>query len=121
MSRTNIKVAMLAALALILPFAAGIVHAAQNAKPMAAAGKDAAKDKVVPKEAPTEKSVPAPTIDTNADGKADGWDRDGNGLVDAWDTNNDNKPDLFDDNGDGKPDDAKVPPANTEGEGEIRN
>ncbi len=92
----NLKVALFSAMALILPFAAGIVHAAEPAS--------------------AEKPVPPPTIDTNSDGKADGWDRDGNGLVDAWDTNGDNKPDRFDDNGDGKPDHTKTPPVNPKSE-----
>lgn len=74
-----------AALALILPFAFGTVHAAE---PPASA----------------EEPVPPPTIDSNGDGKPDAWDRDGNGAADAWDTNGDAKPDLFDNNGDGKPD-----------------
>ncbi len=52
-------------------------------------------------------SVPAPTIDTNEDGKPDAWDRDANGTPDAWDINGDGKPDAVDDNGDGKPDDGK--------------
>jgi hypothetical protein len=52
-----------------------------------------------------EGSVPPPTIDSNEDGKADAWDRDGNGTPDAWDVNGDGKPDKFDDDGDGKPDD----------------
>ncbi len=52
-----------------------------------------------------EKEVPAPTMDTNEDGKADAWDRDANGIPDAWDTNADGKPDLMDNDGDGKPDD----------------
>jgi hypothetical protein len=116
MSQASLKVATLAALALILPFAAGIVHASEpSSKPMAAM-----KDKAKPKGEAGDKTVPLPTIDTNNDGKADGWDRDVNGLVDAWDTNNDNKPDLFDDNGDGKPDDAKAPPTSPEAEGEMR-
>jgi hypothetical protein len=134
MLKANIKVAMLAALALILPFAAGIVHAAETGKPAIAKPpalnkppeltkpmSDATSGKKKATETPDEQIVPAPTIDTNNDGKPDSWDRDGNGLVDAWDTNNDNKPDLFDENGDGKPDDAKAPSANPEGEGEIRN
>jgi hypothetical protein len=56
--------------------------------------------------------VPPPTIDSNEDGKADAWDRDGNGKPDAWDTNGDGKPDAMDDDGDGKPDakKAKSPP-----------
>ncbi len=48
--------------------------------------------------------IPAPTIDTDGDGKADAWDRSGNGQPDAWDTDGDGKPDLLDDNADGKPD-----------------
>jgi len=77
-----------AAMALILPFAVGAVHAAEPAKPAA----------------PSDAPVPPPTIDSDGDGKADAWDRDGNGKADAWDTNGDGKPDQFDDDGDGKPD-----------------
>ena len=51
-----------------------------------------------------ESEIPAPTIDTNGDGKADAWDRSGDGKPDAWDTNGDGRPDLLDDNGDGQPD-----------------
>ncbi len=66
--------------------------------------------------APTEKitvptpegDVSPPTMDTNEDGKADGWDRDANGIPDAWDVNGDAKPDVFDN--DGKPDDKAVKP-----------
>lgn len=55
-----------------------------------------------------EGAVPPPTIDSNEDGKADAWDRDGNGTPDAWDVNGDGKPDKFDDDGDGKPDDKAM-------------
>jgi hypothetical protein len=48
--------------------------------------------------------IPAPTIDTDGDGKMDAWDRDGDGQPDAWDSDADGKPDLLDDNADGKPD-----------------
>jgi len=48
--------------------------------------------------------IPAPTIDTNGDGKADAWDRSGNGKPDTWDTKGDGKPDIWDRSGDGKPD-----------------
>ena len=51
-----------------------------------------------------------PTMDTNEDGKADGWDRDANGVPDAWDVNGDAKPDVFDNDGDGKPDDKAAKP-----------
>lgn len=88
---TQSPVAWAAALALILPFAFGTVHAAEPAKP----------------EKPSigvETPVPPPTIDSNGDGKPDSWDRDGNSKADAWDTNGDAKPDLFDNDGDGKPD-----------------
>ena len=57
----------------------------------------------------SEKAVPAPTIDTNNDGKMDAWDRDANGVPDAWDVNGDGQPDQVDDNGDGKPDDKLAP------------
>lgn len=102
MSKLYNRVANALALSLILPFAAGTVHAAEPSK---AAGQSA--------ETPVEKAVPPPTIDTDKDGKADAWDRDANGIPDAWDVNGDGKPDLFDDNGDGKPDDKKpsLPPA----------
>ena len=55
-----------------------------------------------------EAAVPPPTIDSNEDGKADAWDRDGNGAPDAWDVNGDGKPDKFDDDGDGRPDDKAM-------------
>jgi hypothetical protein len=57
-----------------------------------------------PSSSAPEGDVPAPTIDTNKDGKPDAWDRDGNGIADAWDENGDNKPDVMDDDGDGRPD-----------------
>ena len=101
MSKLKNRVATALALLFIFPFAAGLVHAAETEK--------SAKPVQVNAESP-------PTIDTNKDGKADGWDRDGNGMVDAWDSNGDNKPDRFDDDGDGKPDDAKAPPANPDSE-----
>ena len=52
----------------------------------------------------TQDRVPPPTIDTDGDGKADGWDRDGDGRADVWDSDGDGQPDLVDDDGDGKPD-----------------
>jgi hypothetical protein len=51
-----------------------------------------------------ENKIPAPTIDTNKDGKSDAWDRDADGKPDAWDINGDGKPDQLDNDGDGKPD-----------------
>ena len=63
------------------------------------------------KPAATETQIPAPTIDTNEDGKPDAWDRDANGAPDAWDVNGDGKPDVVDNNGDGKPDEDKKAPA----------
>lgn len=86
----------IAALALVLPFAAGTAFAQADSatsgvESQATPGRDA--------------SSPA-TLDTNNDGKADAWDRDSNGTADAWDTNSDGKPDKFDDDGDGKPDKA---------------
>ncbi len=110
MTNANLKVAILAALALILPFAAGIVHAAETAKPKAMPEKAAPLS--------SEKLNSPPTIDSDKDGKADAWDRDANGMVDAWDTNGDNKPDRFDDDGDGKPDELKSPPASMGGDEE---
>jgi hypothetical protein len=79
------------AAALALPFTFGMAQAAETA-----GGPD--------KGTSAEAATPAATIDTNADGKADAWDRDGNGSADAWDTNADGKPDKYDTNGDGKPD-----------------
>lgn len=83
-----------AALALILPFALGTVHAAEPVKPARPP-------------ASAEVPVPPPTLDSNGDGKPDAWDRDGNGTADAWDSNGDGKPDQFDNDGDGKPDAAR--------------
>lgn len=100
MSKPSNRIANILAAALILPFAAGMVHAADTAKKPS----EDDKEQVT---AP-EKAVPPPTIDSNSDGKADAWDRDGNGKADAWDVNDDGKPDLFDDNGDGRPDDRDI-------------
>lgn len=86
----------IAALALV-PFAFGVAHAQGGSVAPAAAGGAAS-------------SATAPTIDTNADGKPDAWDRDGNGAADAWDTNADGKPDAYDVDGDGKPDQAPAEP-----------
>lgn len=105
MSKPKNWVATALALSFIIPFAAGVVHAAEpEGKTEAVSGKKA--------EPMAEKKLPPPpTIDTNKDGKADAWDRDANGIPDAWDVNGDAKPDLFDDNGDGKPDEEKpLPP-----------
>jgi hypothetical protein len=102
MSKPSNRVATALALALILPFAFGIVHAADTPKPPTKAEKPVA--------TAAEKPVPPPTIDSNQDGKPDAWDRDANGMADAWDVNDDGKPDVVDDNGDGKPDDGKAPP-----------
>ena len=96
MSKLKNRVANALALSLILPFATGIVQAAEPVKPSGTAAETMA-----------EKPAPAPTIDTDMDGKADAWDRDANGRPDAWDINGDGKPDIFDDDGDGKPDDKK--------------
>jgi hypothetical protein len=101
MSKPNNRVATALALIFIMPFAAGVVHAAEPAKTSA--------EKV---RVPTGQTAPPPpTIDTDKDGKADAWDRDGNGVPDAWDMNGDGKPDALDNNGDGKPDETKAPPA----------
>ncbi len=102
MSKPNNRVANAFVLALILPFSAGMVHAAQTSPAQPKADKMAAPA--------AEKPAPPPTIDSNQDGKPDAWDRDANGMADAWDVNDDGKPDLMDDNGDGKPDDGKAPP-----------
>jgi hypothetical protein len=107
MSKPINRVATALALLFVVPFAAGVVHAAEPAK----APKPAAEKMAAP--AP-DKPPPPPTIDSNQDGKADAWDRDANGMPDAWDVNGDAKPDLFDDNGDGKPDEGKAPPPPSE-------
>jgi hypothetical protein len=52
-------------------------------------------------------AIPAPTIDTNGDGKPDAWDRNADGKADAWDLDGDGAPDAVDDDGDGKPDVSK--------------
>jgi hypothetical protein len=111
MSKPKNRVATLLALLFVVPFAAGVVHAADP---------DTAKVPVMSKKAEpmTAKTPPPPTIDTNKDGKADAWDRDGNGIPDAWDVNDDGKPDLLDNNGDGKPDEDKAPPPPAEESGQ---
>lgn len=103
MSKPKNQVANSLALLFIVPFAAGVVHAAEpEAKTEVMTGKKA--------EPMADKKLPPPaTIDSNKDGKADAWDRDANGIPDAWDVNDDGKPDLLDNNGDGKPDDPKAP------------
>jgi hypothetical protein len=110
MSKPKNRVATALALIFVIPFAAGMVHAAEPVK-----APDSKEKMAAPAPA---KSPPPPTIDTNKDGKADAWDRDTNGIPDAWDVNGDAKPDLFDDNGDGKPDDGKAPPPPPEGDGQ---
>ena len=105
MSKFRNSVAFAAATALILPFAAGVVRAAEADQPSA--------ESQMPASSVPEKAVPPPTMDSNRDGKADAWDRDANG-----------KADIFDDDGDGRPDDpdrtsdrpAPPPPAEPEGE-----
>lgn len=109
MSKLKNRVAATLAIFFILPFAAGIVHAAEPPKP----AKPAADS--MPARVPDK--PPPPTIDTNNDGKADAWDRDANGVPDAWDLNDDGKPDLLDNDGDGKPDSGKAPPPPPEPEG----
>ncbi|MEJ5975908.1 hypothetical protein WG901_04635 [Novosphingobium sp. PS1R-30] len=81
------------AMALALPLTVGV---AQAVEPASAA--------VGPDHTHSATSQPAATLDTNADGKPDAWDRDSNGTPDAWDTNADGKPDRYDTNSDGKPD-----------------
>jgi hypothetical protein len=105
MPKPKNQIAAAVALLFVLPFAAGLVHAAEPTKPAAKPAPMAEKTA-----APAPDKPPPPTIDTNNDGKADAWDRDANGMPDAWDVNGDGKPDLLDQNGDGKPDDSKAPP-----------
>jgi hypothetical protein len=107
MSNLKNRIAAAFTLLLIMPFAAGIVHAADPAKP--------ATDKM--STTAPDKPLSPPTIDTDKDGTADAWDRDANGVPDAWDLNGDGKPDVLDNNGDGKPDEEKAPPPLAEPEG----
>ncbi len=93
MSKLNKRFAIMTAAAIAALSIGGGVNAQTAPKPT--------EEKTAP--AP-EGTVPPPTIDSNEDGKADAWDRDGNGTPDAWDVNGDGKPDKFDDDGDGKPD-----------------
>jgi hypothetical protein len=48
--------------------------------------------------------IPAPTIDSDGDGRMDAWDRSDDGQPDAWDSDGDGQPDLLDNDGDGEPD-----------------
>jgi hypothetical protein len=94
MSKYNNRVAISVATAIAALSIGGLANAQGAPKPSE------------PTTAPApEGTVPPPTIDSNEDGKADAWDRDGNGVPDAWDTNGDGKPDAMDNDGDGKPDD----------------
>lgn len=104
MSKPKNRVANSLALLFVIPFAAGIVQAAEPEAKTEVVTQKMAKPMV------NEKAPPPPTIDTNKDGKADAWDRDANGVPDAWDVNDDGKPDLLDNNGDGKPDEEKASP-----------
>ncbi|MGB7405899.1 MAG: hypothetical protein WA906_09430 [Pacificimonas sp.] len=52
----------------------------------------------------TEAATSAATMDTDGDGRMDGWDRDRDGRADAWDTDGDDMPDRYDDDGDGEMD-----------------
>ena len=115
MSKPKNRVANSLALLFVIPFAAGVVRAAEpEAKTEAVTAKKA--EPMADKKMP-----PPPTIDTNKDGKADAWDRDANGIPDAWDVNGDGKPDLLDNNGDGKPDEEKAPsPPESSGEPDNR-
>ncbi len=92
MSKSHKRVSISLATAIAALSLAGGAHAQMPAAP-------------VPKPSAT-----PPTLDTNEDGKADGWDRDANGTPDAWDVNGDAKPDVFDNDGDGKPDDKTDKP-----------
>jgi hypothetical protein len=112
MSKPKQRVATALALLFIVPFAAGMVRAAEPAKAVSKPAPTAEK-----MAAPSSDKPPPPTIDSNNDGKADAWDRDANGIADAWDVNGDGKPDLMDDNGDGKPDEGKAPPPPPESDG----
>lgn len=91
MSKSRISLASVAAMALVAGLSTGSAVASESA---AGGGEKA-------------KQVPAPTIDSNGDGKADAWDRNGDGKADAWDRDGDGKPDAHDDNGDGQPDTPK--------------
>ena len=114
MSKPKNQVANYLALLFVVPFAAGVVHAAApEAKTEVITAKKA--ESMADKKMP-----PPPTIDTNKDGKADAWDRDANGIPDAWDVNDDGKADLFDNTGDGTPDEQKAPPPESSGEPENR-
>ncbi|MGB3722228.1 MAG: hypothetical protein WA979_05340 [Pacificimonas sp.] len=52
----------------------------------------------------TKVMVSPATLDTDGDGRMDGWDRDGDGKADAWDTDGDDAPDRYDEDRDGEPD-----------------
>ena len=91
MSKPIISLASAAAMALV---AAMSTASMATPEPVAAGGDKA-------------KGAPAPTLDSNGDGKPDAWDRNGDGKPDAWDKNGDGKPDAYDDDNDGQPDAPK--------------
>lgn len=113
MSKTAYKVAITAATAVaIFGFSGAAIADMDINDPSPSSPKEAMSEKAptAPSTSAPEGEVPAPTIDTNKDGKPDAWDRDSNGSPDAWDKDGDNKPDLLDDDGDGRPDKkAKMP------------
>jgi hypothetical protein len=117
MSKNALKVAVISA-ATLAAVSFGGSAMSTTTSPLAMAAGTAGEALAVSSPAP-ESKIPAPTIDTNKDGKADAWDRDANGKPDAWDINGDGKPDQLDNDGDGKPDgDAGLPGAQPEGTGE---
>lgn len=118
MSKSKLRVAISLNSAIILIASAGMAMAKPPKKTISDTAIPVPKNEPVaniaqsaPTSAPEpakEEQIPPPTMDTNADGKADAWDRDGNGVVDAWDTDGDSKPDALDNDNDGKPDAKKA-------------
>jgi hypothetical protein len=102
MSKNALKVTVISAATLAAVSFGGSAMAATTS-PLAMAVGTAGEAPAASAPSP-ENKIPAPTIDTNKDGKADAWDRDANGKPDAWDINGDGKPDQLDNDGDGKPD-----------------
>lgn len=103
MSKTVLRVALQTTVMMTMLGFSGMALAAPGAP-------QDAEDKMSQEAPPPESEIPAPTIDTNGDGKPDAWDRDANGVPDAWDVDGDGKPDLLDNDGDGRPDGEKAPP-----------
>ncbi len=85
------------------------------------AGPSLAQEPAPSSQAPSNGTVPPPTLDTNGDGVMDAWDQRGDGRADTWDTDGDGRPDQVDSDSDGLPDnpDAETDSADPANNGTV--